>query len=404
MKMTSYNHLTKEQRDLIQYMLDKNFSFSQIGNAIGKDRTTISKEIRRNRYLKSFTHTEAFDTRIINSTMNSCSALLKPPYVCNNCKSRGGCRKNKLYYNSNIAHKNYENIKKGSREGIDINQSTIDEIEHAIIPLIKNKNQSVNQIYSNHSDILYFSKVTFYKYVHEGVLSITDLDLPKKVKYKERKKKEKYNQNKRNLALLINRTYEDFIKFIIKHPNMNIVEMDTVEGTQDSSKVLLTLIIRKTNFMLIRLMDKKDVKSVNYQYDLLKEKLGSKLFFKIFRIVLTDNGSEFFDPKHIEYDYKTKIKKGNVFYCEPYSSWQKGTIEKNHQYIRKVFPKGTSFDNFSSETIKRLEDNINNVPRDILSNKTPYELTKELYPEFIESLNCFYIEPDEVTLSQKEIL
>lgn len=402
--MTSYNQLTKDQRDLIQYMLDKKFSFTQIGEAIGKDRTTISKEIRRNRYLKSFTFNDAFDKRVIHSTINSCSLLLKPPYVCNTCKSKGGCRKNKLYYNSNIAHNNYESIKKSSREGVDITKSTIDEIEHSIIPLIKNKNQSINQIYSNHSDTIYFSKPTFYKYVHIGVLSITDLDLPKKVKYKKRKNNDENKNNKRNLALLINRTYEDFINFIINHPNMNIIEMDTVEGTQESSKVLLTLIIRKTNFMLIRLMDKKDIKSVNYQYDLLKEKLGSKLFYKVFRIILTDNGSEFFDPKHIEYDYETKVKKGNVFYCEPYSSWQKGTIEKNHQYIRKVFPKGTSFDSMNEEIIKRLEDNINNVPRNILGNRTPYEITKELYPKLIESLNCLYIKPDEVTLNKKDIL
>ena len=104
---------------------------------------------------------------------------------------------------------------------------------------------------------------------------------------------------------------------------------------------------------------------------------------------------------HLEYDFDTGIKKCNLFYCEPYSSWQKGCIEKNHEFIRKVFPKGISFDSFTNEQIKRLEDNINNIPRISLKGKTPYELTKKLYPEFINKLNCNYISPDDVTLTQK---
>ena len=156
--------------------------------------------------------------------------------------------------------------------------------------------------------------------------------------------------------------------------------------------------------MLIRLLDKKNVQSVNYQFDLFKDKLGIKLYSKVFRIILTDNGSEFFDPLHIEYDYNTSSKKTNVFYCKPYSSWQKGTIEKNHEFIRKIFPKGTSFDHMTTNQIQKLEDTINNIPRDSLNGRTPYELTQKKYPELIKSLNCSYIEPDDVCLTKKAIL
>jgi len=159
---------------------------------------------------------------------------------------------------------------------------------------------------------------------------------------------------------------------------MNIVEMDTVEGTKTSSKVLLTLIIKKTRFMLIFLLDKKNVTSVNEVFNNLKKQLGIKLYAKVFRIILTDNGTEFFNPLGIEYDYESDKKVCNLFYCEPYSSWQKGTIEKNHTYIRRVFSKGTSFEMLSDKTIKRLENNINNIPRVELDNKTPYELTQKI--------------------------
>ena len=154
--------------------------------------------------------------------------------------------------------------------------------------------------------------------------------------------------------------------------------------------------------MFIRLLDDKTISSVNEQFDILKEKLGIKLFSKIFRIVLTDNGSEFFDPKHIEYDYSTGRKTTNVFYCKPYSSWQKGCIEKNHEYIRKIFPKGTSFDSFSEEQIQKLENIINNIPRKSLDNKTPYQLTKDKYPELINKLDIDYISPDDISLNPKD--
>lgn len=399
-KMT-YNHLNKDQRDIIQYMIDKNYSFTQIGNAICKDRTTISKEIKRNRYLKSFTCNKPFDVKNINKAVSECAKLSKYPYVCNTCKSKGGCRKNKLYYKSNIANDHYKSNLIISRQGVDITPEVIDQIEQSIVPLIKKKKQSINQVYINHSDILYFSKPTFYKYVDLGVLSLTNTDLPKKVKYKERVKREEY-ENKRSLALLKGRSYDDYLNFIIKHNRMNICQMDTVIGTIDSSKVLLTRIDVKTHFMFIRLLDKKDVKSVNKVWDSIKDNLDIKLYSKLFRIVLTDNGSEFFDPLHIELDYNTGKKVSNLFYCKPYSSWQKGSIEKNHEFIRKVFPKGTNFDDFNDDIIKKLEDNINNIPRDSLDGKTPYYLFNKRYPEIVNKLSCSYIKPDDVTLNEKD--
>lgn len=393
--MTKYNQLNKDERDTIQYMLDKGHTFTSISNAIKKDRTTISKEIRRNRYIKGYE--DFFNSKYINNAVNNCE-LLKTKHVCNNCSNKAYCHKRKLYYNSKIAQKRYESILKESRQGVNITPEVIDEIEHSIVPLIKNKKQSINQIYLAHKDILYFSIPTLYHYIDLGILSLCNLDLPKKVKYKPRKNN-KDKEEKRQLALLIGRKFEDYTNYYLEHADSNVCEMDTVIGNQDSSKVLLTIIIVKTNFMIIRLMDKKTVKNVNKEFDIFKSKLGIELYSKIFNIILTDNGTEFFDPLHIELDYNTGEKISNVFYCQPYSSWQKGCIEKNHEYIRKVFPKGTSFDNLSSKTIHKLENTINNIPRMKFDGKSPYELTKELFPELLEKLDSYYIEPDNINLN-----
>ncbi|MGN1276374.1 MAG: helix-turn-helix domain-containing protein, partial [Floccifex sp.] len=279
--MTNYNQLLKEQRETIEYMIGKNYTFTSIGKAIDKDRTTISKEIKRNRYIKSYFY-DAFDPKGINEAINKCPKLQVKPYVCNCCPSKNKCTKHKLFYNASTAQQHYEETLVSSRQGVDITPEIIDEIEHSIVPLIKNKKQSINQIYNNHSDILYFSKVTFYKYVNVGVFSLKNIDLPKKVTYKARKNKEE-KVYKRKASLLKGRTYDDYLDFILKHPKMNICEMDTVEGNRNSEKVLLTIIIKKTKFMFIRLLDKKNIQSVNSEIDAFKEKLGIKLYSKVFR-------------------------------------------------------------------------------------------------------------------------
>ena len=185
--MTSYNHLSKEQRNIIEHLIGINKNFVYIGKSINVDRTTISKEIRRNRYIKSNFY-EPFDQQGINSTISKCNKLTKPPYVCNNCPNKRYCTNHKLYYNANIAHTHSNQILSQSRCGIDILPETVDEIENSIVPLIKDKKQSVNQVYVNHKDILYFCKTTFYKYINLGVFSLTNMDLPKKVKYKKKKR------------------------------------------------------------------------------------------------------------------------------------------------------------------------------------------------------------------------
>ena len=248
------------------------------------------------------------------------------------------------------------------------------------------------------------SKVTFYRYVNQGILSLTNIDLPKKIKYKKRKKKNLNNSYKRDISILEHRRYEDYLDFISKHPKMSKVQLDTVIGKNSNKKVLLTMYLVDTHFMLIFLLDKKTSNHVTEVFKKLKQDLTINLYRKIFRIILTDNGVEFYNPYEMEIDYDTCKKVCNVFYCKPYSSWQKHEIEVNHEYIRRVLPKGSDFSTLTSKQVKKLQDNINAIPRDSLNGKTPFDLTKQKYPDFIKALNCKFIKPDKVSLNIEDIL
>ena len=400
--MTNYKQLSKEDRNTIENLINKGFNFSYIADSINYDRTTISKEIRRNRYLKNHFFSP-YSLSGIKKALAMCDRLSKPPYCCNNCKSKNHCTKYHLYYNASIAQNHYQSSLIEARNGVDITSEEIELINKNIVPLVKNKKQSVNQVYINHSDILYFSKTTFYKYVNNGIISLTNFDLPRKVKYKKRHKK-KNKEYKKDMAIMINRTYEDYIIRIDKEPNLNIWQLDTVIGLNDDSKCLMTFLFVETNFMIIRLLDKKNVINVDNEFTNIQITLGKDLYKEVIDIILTDNGAEFFDPHHLEYDLDSGQKLCSLYYCHPNSPEEKAELEKNHEYIRYVLPKKTSFENITKDDIKRLEDNINNIPREILGGKTPYELTKEKFPTLIEKLNSNYINPDDVSLNPKDII
>ena len=104
---------------------------------------------------------------------------------------------------------------------------------------------------------------------------------------------------------------------------MSKVQLDTVIGKASNKKVLLTMYLVDTHFMLIFLLDTKTSKNVTEIFKTLKKDISVDLYRKIFRIILTDNGSEFYNPYEMEIDYNTCKKVCNVFYCKPYSSWQK---------------------------------------------------------------------------------
>ena len=125
------------------------------------------------------------------------------------------------------------------------------------------KGQTINHLYLNHPDILDFSKPSFYNYVNNGVFDFGPLDFPRIVKYKKRKNSNK-RRTRKEREILINRTYDDFIEYTSIHPDANIVEMDTVVGLQEESECFLTLLWRKTKFMIILKLPLK--KLINFMH------------------------------------------------------------------------------------------------------------------------------------------
>ena len=395
--MTNYCHLSYEDRKNIEDGLNDNKSINQIAKEINRSHSSILREIDRN---KKYSEPSSWNNYKINhpGLDLSCERLEHSPYVCNGCKSRSGCRKIRWTYYAREAQKSYDELIKSSRQGINLNYDEIYKINEIIYPLVK-KGQTINHLYINHPDILDFSKSSFYKYVNNGVFEFGPLDFPRIVKYKKRKN----NPNRRTRKereILINRKYTDFLDYTSRNPYLNIVEMDTVEGLQTEEDCFLTLFWRKSNFMLIFKLESQTTEEVTRIFSILQTFIPEEDYKKLFPIILTDNGHEFFDVNNIEYIHETGEYVTHLFFCDPSASWQKGGIEKNHEFIRYILPKGSSFKNITQKDCDLFMNNINSLCRDSLNGKSPYEDMLFSCDEYIlKKLNCYYIKPDEVILN-----
>ena len=195
----------------------------------------------------------------------------------------------------------------------------------------------------------------------------------------------------------VGRTFSDFVKFIEENPNLPIVEMDTVHGTR-SGKVLLTFMFRNCSLMLAFIIESCSQTAVKDVIDKLYEVLGHDVFKRSFPVILTDNGSEFKKPEALELDDMGN-QRTKIFYCNPMASYQKPHVEKNHEYIRYIIPKGKSFNNRTQEDITLMMNHINSTARASLNGNTPFKLDQMLLDiSLLEKLSLKHILADEVHL------
>ena len=193
----------------------------------------------------------------------------------------------------------------------------------------------------------------------------------RKVRYKKRSKPID-TQEKDVPFYRLGRTYADFERFMLDNPNCPVVQMDTVKGRKEKGAVILTMLLLKYDIMLLFRMPDCKASSVIDVFDYLTSVLDLEVFHRLFPVILTDNGSEFKKVEELEYAC-TGEQRCMLFYCDPMASWQKGELEKDHEYIRYVIPKGSDLNVYSDDDIHLLMNHINSVKRTGLHGKCPYE-------------------------------
>lgn len=429
--------LSLPERIVIEQMIHKGFSFASIGRNLDRSASTIAREVLHYRCFTSRIPLMGENDCIFRPSCQKntlcpevgvhgcfgsrckrcpdgiictsicdrydsfqCDLLDSPPYICSTCKMQKGCQKNKAYYSAHKANAAHHQSIKTAHSGVRKTPSELRDIAAIIEPLIA-KGQSLNHICATHGAELGVSERTLYNYIDQNVFKVRNIDLPKKVVYRQRRPKKVLT--KLEYQYRQGRTIEDLASYIDANPDLSIVEMDTVKGGREKGKVLLTMIFRKTSFMLIFLMNDGTQDSVIQVFDALTELLGMALFKRLFSVILTDNGVEFKNPNALEHT-RTGLIRSHVFFCDPQASWQKPQVENNHRLIRRILPKGTSFNKLSVGDVSLICCHINSVLREQFSDKTPFDLMDSAdAKKLLSALNLSPIPPDEVILNPKLI-
>lgn len=423
MENPNQKHLTLQDRNYIEQALNQGMTFKEISKFLSKDPTTISKEIKKHRTRKEPSRFNGCGNICKNryscrrkhvcgrncnylcfkcSRCNNycsdfqediCLSLTQAPYVCNSCASKGSCRLVKYYYRALPSYHQYKHTLSTSRQGINLTDDELCELDNIVSPLIK-QGQSVAHIYQTQN--LKCSKSSLYNYIDQSLLSAKNIDLPRRIRYAAKRKNKRTTP--KDTTIRKGRTYEDFEKYIQENPDTQVIEMDTVEATK-GGKVLLTMLFRNSKLMLAFILNDKTRNSVLKVFNWLENILGNDLFEKTFPVILTDNGVEFSNPLSLEFNHDG-IGRTRIFFCNPGASYQKGAIEKNHEFIRYVIPKGTSMDNLAQQDIDLMINHINSLTRPSLNNATPYELAQILLDkEVLKKLNLKKVAANEIQLN-----
>lgn len=422
-------HMTLEDRITILEELKKGSSLISISKLIGKDPTTISKEIQKHRYekqgsrlvtgfgnlcmnkktcsrnnvcLKSCPGSLCKRCSFINCTKKCqdfipfvCKQTKRFPYVCYNCDKRNSCKMTHYYYEPRQADKDYKELLSYSRIGINMTEAEFRNVDAIISSGVKN-GQSFYAVLKENPQIN-ISERTLYRYVEQKYLSCDSLDLRRKVTYKKRYKS-KINR-KEVLEFRKNRLYSDYLSYLAANPSVKPVQLDIVIGSMSDSQYLLTIHFPLPNLMIGFLIPDKTPKSVAAVFDNIQSLIGIDAFKELFPIILTDRGGEFYHPENIEIDSISGEVRTKIFYCDSYSSSQKAQIERNHEFIRYFLPQGKSFNDLSQDKVNLMFSHINSYPRKSKNGNCPYDIFIILYgKEILDKLKITRINAGDLTL------
>ena len=377
--MNKHTHLNLDARILIETLLNQQHSFKSIARHLGKDCTTISKEVKSHIcFEKSGTYGRSFNDcclaflhqcsihKICQHCTSShnrycwtcgkcfsscdsyekyvCPKLSKPPYVCNGCLQRSKCSLEKQLYKAAFAQKEYEQVRSESRSGFALSEAELKQLDDVVSPLLK-KGQSLHHIALHHADELMKSERTLYVYINSGLFTARNIDMPRTIRMRPRKNVS--SNLKVDKSCRIGRDFQSFHKYMADHPDASVRQLDSVEGLKGGA-VLLTIHFVEQQLQLAFLRRHNDSQSVIDIFERLYLELRSDVFIQLFPVLLADNGSEFSNPSAIELDAQ-KNQRTKMFYCDANAPYQKGSCENNHALIRRIIPKGTDIGRYTQE-------------------------------------------------------
>ena len=344
-------HLNFEDRQELERIIKRNNKLSKkkklsqgsISNMMGVSPATISRELKRGAVKQRTSELEDY---------TSYSAMIAQDAIDENAQSKG------------------PNIKLGH------DRKFHDYVEHMIIEEHFSPDAVIMEI--ERKQLKFDTKIctrTLYNYIENGYFeNLTKEDLPRKGKTQKRSYHRVRRAYRSGNGLSISERPEE----ADNREEFGHWEMDCVEpGKGKGRACLLTMVERKTNFGINFKMSGQTQEQVQKQLNRLERKMGRPKFSKIFKSITVDNGSEFLDTQKIQQSLTSKTKaRTMVYYCHPYSSWERGANEQMNGQIRRFIPKGSAISKVSTNKEEKITRWLNNYPKRSLDGQTSEDLFK----------------------------
>lgn len=347
--MRTFKHLTKTDRLRIEKWLKAGLKVREIADMLRVDRSTVYRELKRGGY-----------DRLDGSTWK-----LIPTY------------------SPDIAEQKYQAHLR--EKGPDLKIGKDLELANYIEKTILEKDCSPAAVYGyamqeGKTFQTHISVPTVYSYIKKGVfLNLTQKALPRHGVHKNMYKKVIKTVASRAPA---GESIEKRPEKIQLREEFGHWEMDTVySGKKKSTQALLVLTERKTRNEKIILVPNRKAETTVKALDALEQKMGAGVFSRIYKSITVDNGSEFAMADQLERSCIVEGKRTRLYFCHPYSSWERGSNENVNGMIRRKHPKGTDFSKVTAEEIAATENWINNYPRKILGYRSAGQAFRECLQE-----------------------
>ena len=339
---TRFKHLTKTQRNQLEMLLRANVKKTEIAKHLGVSLSTVYREIKRGEYMH-----------------------LNVAYI-----------EEKRYSADKSEYKYRQMLKeKGSQIKLGDDYEYAEYLERKVLEEKMSPRAVLGYIKKHKIPFRTTISVnTFYSYIRKGSFSRLEMKhLPGGEKKKKRKHVVKNKRAPRGTSIE-RRPLE-----ILERMTFGHWEMDCVCGpTKESLLVLTERLTRKEIIMPIKTQSAynvvKALNRIEFRY--------GKSFKRIFKSITVDNGTEFSDCQGLQKSIYGKGERTKMYYCHPYSSWERGSNERLNREIRRLIPKGSDISKYTEEDIQRVEDWVNNYPREILD----FETSNERYTREVKNI------------------
>lgn len=400
---------------------------TEIATLLGVNKTTISREVYKYRYL-SF---KGDDNPSICSTCRysltcvlkhkcgymlcsskcvgckslktcdrykeiECNKLNRFPFICLNCPYIDTCKRNHYSYDPIIANQNALEIRSSSRTGINMSEEQYRAFDKTIL---EGNRQGQSLYHIQRSNDLGRSLKSIYNYSHKGQISVRPIDLPRMVTLKERKTKTpsqyEYNENKE-----IDRSHHMYSDWLIYQAKKRIIvywEMDFLGAPHKSEQMIMVLIIPQFQFVYLIPFNNPKQQDVLDSFNNLDNKLGDD-FEKLFEAIITDRDPRFNSFREIEARDDGTIRT-RIFFCNPGASNEKPFVENVNQQLRTIFPKGFILSDITLEQCNEISSNFNSRYLNSIDGKRPVDLFIEYFGEkLLHKLGLKVIEPKDIRI------